>query len=866
MNIGKVEPVRITHEVEKSYLDYAMSVIVSRALPDVRDGLKPVHRRILYAMHKMGLTPIGRFTKSAKVVGEVLGKYHPHGDAPVYEALVRMAQDFSMRYPLISGQGNFGSVDGDPAAAMRYTEVRLAPISQEMLSDIQKETVEFTDNFDATLKEPVYLPAKLPNLLLMGAEGIAVGMATKIPPHNLGEVAQAVVATIEEGRVVSDKEDKFTREEINQLIGKAIHDGEEILKELVDWLMTQRFESDVTTESLLKYIHGPDFPTGGEIYDAEEIKNVYATGRGKIPVRGRAEIQESGSKKLSIVITQIPYLVNKSSLVAKIAELIRTKKINGVTDLRDESDRHGMRVVVELKRDARAHAILNNLFKYTDLQTTFPANIVALVDGTPQTLNLKTILTEYVKHRQRVVTRRSLFELKEAKRRAHILEGLKIALDHLEAVIATIKKSRDAQTAQENLMEKFGLTKIQAQAILDMQLRRLARLERQKIEDEYQMVCQTITYLISLLANPKKILTVIKNEVIKLSEKYTDKRRTKVYRQKLGQFDQKDLVPEEEVLITITHDGYIKRLPVGIYRSQRRGGKGVMGMVTKEEDEIIHLLSANTHDEILFFTNKGRVFSQRVYELPEGSRKSRGQAIVNLVNLGPGEKVTASLPISHKSSTSRRKFLLMATREGRVKKTKISDFLNIRSSGLIAINLIRGDELGWVRPTDGTNHVMLVTHEGKSIRFSEEDVRSMGRTATGVRGIRLKKGDFVVGMEVFAKKPKKPKDRRRRFFRDVLVVSEHGLGKRTPVSSFPIQKRGGVGVKVAHITKKTGKVVTCWVVTQKDKQVIITSKAAQVIKLPLRNIPQLGRNTQGVILMRFTDAHDSVAAVTCLRK
>jgi DNA gyrase subunit A len=857
MNIGKVKPTEITQEMEKSYLDYAMSVIVSRALPDVRDGLKPVHRRILYAMQQMGLTSTGKFTKSAKVVGEVLGKYHPHGDVPVYEALVRMAQDFSLRYPLVSGQGNFGSIDGDPPAAMRYTEVKLAPISQELLTDLGKETVDFTENFDTTLKEPLYLPAKLPNLLLMGAEGIAVGMATKIPPHSLGEVVAAIVYMLDHGKAVERQQNQGQEAKTEEL-------PDILRKPSLDFSPTSfDFESDITTENLLKFIKGPDFPTGGAIYDEEEIKNTYTCGRGKIPVRGIAQIEEDKNGKFNIIISEIPYQVNKAGLVAKIAELVREKKINGVTDLRDESDQRGIRVVVELKRAAKPHAILNNLYKYTDLQTTFPANFVTLVEGTPQTLNLKTILLEYIRHRQKVVIRRSVFELREAKHRAHILEGFKIALDHLDEVITTIKRSRDTETAKKNLMTKFDLSDIQAQSILDMPLKRLSRLERQKIDDEYQMVGEAIRHLTDLLSHPQKVLKVIKKELLALSEKYADPRRTRVYKQKLGEFEREDLIPKEEVLLTITHDGYIKRLPIGTYRSQRRGGKGVIGMTTKEEDEIAHLLSASTHDEVLFFTNLGRVFSQKVFEVPEGSRKSRGQAVVNLINLSGEENVTAVLPIS---GLTKNKYFLMATLGGTVKKTKISEFANIRSSGLIALKLASGDKLCWVKPTGGEDLVLLATRGGKSIRFKEKDIRPMGRSAQGVRGIRLKRGDFVIGMEVFPAKPTKPKDKRRKFFQDLLVICENGLGKRTPIKNFPLQKRGGLGVKVANITKKTGKVATFQLVTAKDKQVVITSRAAQVIKLPLKNIPELGRNTQGVILMRFSDPNDKVAAVTCLRK
>jgi DNA gyrase subunit A len=607
MDIGKVKSVEITSELSKSYVDYAMSVIVSRALPDIRDGLKPVHRRILYGMHLMNLDPTKSYTKSAKVVGEVLGKYHPHGDQSVYDALVRLAQDFSMRYPLVQGQGNFGSVDGDSAAAMRYTEVRMAKISPTILSDIEKNTVDFLDNFDATLKEPLFLPALLPNMLLMGSEGIAVGMATKIPPHNLKEVIDAAIKTIKKGKIISEK--KAQEKEVDFFIKKinlkasGQDKGDDILKPT-----KVNFESNITIEELSEIIPGPDFPTGGTIYDAESLRDVYATGRGKIIVRGVAEIKEGQRGRQQIVITELPYQVNKAKLVMKIAELVRDKRIKGIADLRDESDKDGLSVVVELKRDARPKAVLNNLYKHTRLQTTFPANFVALVDGAPHTVNLKQILTEYVKHRQRVVIRRTIFELTAAKRRAHILEGLKIALDNLDAVIKTIRGSRTQEDAKSNLIKKFGLSDIQATAILDMQLRRLAALEREKIEKEYKEIKKLIDKLTAILKNPKKVLGIITKELLALREKFGDARRTKIYKQKLGEFSDEDLVPKKETLITVTKTGYVKRVPRGTYRSQRRGGKGVVGMTTKEADEIEHILTATTHDTILFFTNKGKVY------------------------------------------------------------------------------------------------------------------------------------------------------------------------------------------------------------------------------------------------------------------
>ena len=866
MDIGKIQPTEITAEMEKSYLDYAMSVIVARALPDVRDGLKPVHRRILYAMHQMGLSPGAKYTKSAKIVGETMGKFHPHGDIPIYDSLVRLAQNFSMRYPLVDGQGNFGSMDGDPPAAMRYTEAKLAPITQELLADIEKETVDFIDNFDHSLKEPVFLPAKLPNLLLMGSEGIAVGMATKIPPHNLGEVVDAAVYMIEKGRVGEIKNGKYSAEgkkekesEIKRIILPDIPD-------IPDFPETAVFASEATTEELLQFVKGPDFPTGGAIYDQEQILSAYLSGRGQILVRGKAEIEEDKDGRFQIIIGEIPYQVNKARLVARIAQLAKEKKIQGISDLRDESDRQGVRVVVELKRDAKPKSVLNNLFKKTDLQISFPANFVCLVDGVPQTLNLKDILLEYLKHRLKIVTRRSIFELKEARARAHILEGLKIALDNLEAVIETIKKSKDAQEAQKNLITKFSLSELQATAILDMQLRRLAALERQKIEDEYQILKEMINYLTDLLEHPEKILKVIKEELLKLKEKYADPRRTKVFQQKIGEFSEEDLIAREETLIAVTEAGYIKRVAKGTFRTQRRGGKGVSGMATREEDQISHLIFANTHDNILFFTNFGRVFKLRVWELPEASRQAKGQALINLINLTQDEKIQTILTVPA-TPAEKGQYLLMVTKKGTVKKTSTSQFQNIRVSGLIAIKLEKNDELCWVKPTTGNNDILLVSREGKAIRFSEKGVRPTSRDTQGVRGIRLIGGDFIVGMEAVAEKIEIPKDKRKKVFLDILVVTENGLGKRTSLEHFRRQTRGGQGVKVASLNQRTGKIICCKLVDQGINQVVLTSKLAQVIRLPLKNIPRLGRATQGVILMRFTKgggALDSVAAATCL--
>jgi len=831
MNIGKIVPSEIVTEMQRAYLDYAMSVIVSRALPDVRDGLKPVHRRILFAMHSLGMSHTSRYTKSAKVVGEVLGKLHPHGDAPVYEALVRLAQNFAMRYMLIDGQGNFGSVDGDPPAAMRYTECRLSSIATEMLLDIEKETVGFTPNFDNTIKEPTFLPAKLPNLLLMGSEGIAVGMATKIPPHNLSEVADAIVA----------------------MIGKTKISASSVKQQ-------DAFSFDITVEDLMEHVQGPDFPTGGIIYDISEIKNAYATGRGKIVMRGKAEIEDIGGGKSAIIISELPYQVNKAVLVAKIADLVKDKKIEGISDLRDESDRRGIRVYVELKRDAKPKQVLNNLYKHTNLQTTFPVNMVALVDNTPQTCSLKLILEEYIKHRHDVVKKRSEFELREARAREHILEGLKIAVDHIDEVIAIIKKSASADEAKTKLMTRFTLSEIQSTAILDMQLRRLAALERQKIEDELAMIRETITYLLDLLQHPEKILKVVKDELQKLKEKYGDNRKTKVFKSKVGQFSDEQLIPNEEVIITMSESGYIKRVPRGTFKMQERGGKGVIGMATKEEDTIDRLLTAQTHDNMLFITDAGRVYQVRVWDIPEASRQSKGQAVVNLINIESGERVTSILAYSLKKDEQKEqgvKFILMATKNGTVKKSKLTEYENIRRSGIVAIKLESGDQLAWARLTSGDDDILLVTHEGKSIRFKEDEVRATARDTMGVRGALLAKGDYVVSVDVINADTKST---------DFLTVMEKGVGKKTAIKDFPRQRRGGQGIKVAVVKDKTGKVVVSQIVPKDCDSVILTSTKGQVVKLPITSVPRLGRATSGVILMRFTDKSDTIAAATCLTK
>lgn len=812
-DIGKIQPVEITEEMQRSYLDYAMSVIVARALPDVRDGLKPVQRRIIFAMQKMGVTHSARYTKSAKVVGEVLGKYHPHGDAPVYEALVRMAQEFSMRYPLIDGQGNFGSVDGDPPAAMRYTETRLAAICETLLYDLEKNTVDFVDNFDGTLKEPVFLPAVLPNLLVNGASGIAVGMATNIPPHNLGEVVDAAI-----------------------------------------WLIDH---PDASVEDLMKYVLGPDFPTGAQIFDIEQIIAAYATGRGKIVMRAKADIEEVKEGKFQIIVTEIPYQVNKASLLTRIAELAKEKKLDGISDLRDESDRRGLRIVIELKRDARPKSVLNNLFKHTAMQQSFPVNMVALVNGVPQTLTLKMILEEFIKHRRKVITKRSQFELAEAKRRAHILEGLKIAVDNIDAVIETIKRSRDAQVAKVNLMQKFKLTEPQAQAILDMQLKRLAALERAKIEEELAMTRQEITYLEDLLAHPEKILSVAKKELLKLKERFGDDRRTRVFKQKIGEFSEEDLIANTPAIVTITVGGYVKRQDIGSFRTQRRGGRGISGITTKEEDTVAQLFAAQTHDNLLFFTNRGRVFQLKVYDLPESSRISKGVAIVNLLDLGQDEKVLAILPIKKpKVGDTNAKFVMMATKAGVVKKTQVAAYEAIRRSGIIAIKLAPGDSLRWAKLTSGHDLVFLISKRGLSIKFNEGDVRPMARDTMGVRGIKLKIGDELIGMDVIAKDDTRA---------DLLVITQRGIGKKTQVTSWPKQLRGGVGVKAANLTEKTGDIVCAQILTRGDEALILTSQRGQVMRTTLRSIPRLTRDTQGVIVMRL-GASDKVAATTVVQK
>lgn len=817
-NIGKLLQVDISAEMKKSYLNYAMSVIVSRALPDIRDGLKPVHRRILFGMNEMGLGPSAKFLKSARIVGEVMGKYHPHGNLAIYDSLVRLAQDFSMRYPLILGQGNFGSIDGDPPAADRYTEAKLQAISMELLVDIDKETVDFAPNYDGSFDEPVYLPAKLPNLLLMGSEGIAVGMATKIPPHNLGEVIDA----------------------IQFMISKTT------------FATSAAMSADVTIDELLQFVKGPDFPTAGAIYDATEIRNAYVTGRGKVLIRGIAEIEDIGQGKSAIVITEIPYQVNKALLVSRIADLAKEKKIEGITDLRDESDRRGMRVVIELKRDATPKKVLNNLFKHTSLQTSFPVNMVALVNGTPQTVTLKIILEEYLKHRYLVITKRTEFELRQAKARLHILEGLKIAVDHIDEVIKTIRESADQDTAKKNLIAKFALSEIQATAILDMQLRRLAALERQKIEDEIKQIRETVAQLEDLLAHPEKILSVIGDELAELKQKYADPRRTRVYKGKVDEFSEEDLIANEATVITLTETGYIKRQSMNSFQLQNRGGKGVKGMTTKDEDAITHIRSAMTHDNIIFFTNKGKAYQLRAYEIAESSRVSKGTAIVNLLNIEAGEKVESFIIAGKDLSKG---YVFLTTRKGTVKKSSLKEFENIRRNGMIAIKLDADDELVWSNISTGDDDVLMVTKQGKAIHFSEKSVKPQGRGTRGVRGIKLAPSDVVISSDVLTKTDATS---------ELLTIMENGLGKKTVISQFPSQQRGGQGVKVAKVTDKTGEVAVSQLIPPKSNELIITSKKGQVVKLEISAIPRLHRDTQGVILMRFSKESDKVAAATCI--
>ncbi len=816
MEIGQIKDRKITEEMKESYLDYALSVIVSRALPDVRDGLKPVHRRILYAMDKLGLRSSAKFRKSATVVGEVLGKYHPHSDAAVYESMVNLAQDFKMLHPLVNGQGNFGSMDGDSAAAMRYTEAKIMPIAEEMLKDIEKETVNFVDNYDGTRQEPTVLPAAFPQLLVNGTMGIAVGLATDILPHNLGEVVDA-----------------------------TIH--------LAD-------NPSATVEDLTNFVKGPDFPTGGIIYDKNEILQTFATGRGKIISRAKVEIQEPKEGKFQIVVTEMTFRTNKATLLEKIANLVKEKKIEEIRDLRDESDQN-VRVVIELKQDAYPNKALNKLYKYTDLQKAFHPNMLALVDGIqPKVLNLKAMLEYYIIHRKEIVTRRTVFDLNKAKERAHILEGLKKALDHIDEVIATIKKSETKEVAHKNLIKKFGLSDRQTTAILEMRLQTLAGLEQKKIEDELKEKMALIKKLEDILKDPKKILKIIKDELTDIKNRFAKPRKTKIFANAVGEFAREDLIPNEETVITLTNSGYIKRLNPETYKVQKRGGKGVIGMTPKEEDVVDHMLVAETHDVLLFFTNRGRAFQIKAYETPVASRTAKGSPIVNFLQMAPDEKVTVVLAIKTKGDDfvySDSGYLFMVTKAGVVKRTPLEDFTNVRRSGLIAISLNKGDELGWVRLTSGKDEIMLSTKNGQAIRCKETDIRSMGRSAIGVRGIRLKSGDSVVGAcMIVGKKEEKEK-------LEVLVLTENGYGKRTALGLYKVQKRGGSGIKTVNVTSKTGKLIFSAVIGKDsdEEDLIVISRKGQVIRLETNTISKLGRSTQGVRVMRMASG-DRVASAT----
>ena len=789
--------------MEDSFFRYSMSVIIDRALPDVRDGLKPVHRRILYSMSQNGNRSGSKFVKSALIVGDVMGKYHPHGDSAIYDSMVRLAQPWSLRYPMIDGQGNFGSMDGDPAAAMRYTEARMQKIADDMMFDIEKETVDFRDNYDGSRQEPVVLPAKVPNLLLNGQIGIAVGMATNIPPHNLSELVDASI-------------------------------------ELID-------NEDATIDDLLKHVKGPDFPTGAIVYGGAPMKQAYQTGRGSVVMRAVADIVENSKGRHMIVVSEVPYGVNKATLIEKIAELVKDKKINGISDLRDESARGKVRIVVELKKDAYPKKLLNQLYKMTVLQSSFNYNMLALIDGIqPRTLGLQEMLSEFIKHRQKVVRRRTEFELRKARERAHILEGYKIALDNIDEVIRIIRGSKTSELAQKNLIESFKLSEIQAQAILAMQLRRLVGLERQAIEDELNELLAAIKRFEEILADENEILGIIKTELLEMKEKYGDERRSKIINHELGKFSDEELIPEEESVILLTAENYVKRTLLSEYRRQNRGGKGKRGMTVKEEDVIYQLVPSSTHDWLFFFTNKGRVFRLKAYEVPAASLQAKGVAAVNLLQLQPEEKITSI--IKHEKDAKEEGYLFMSTKKGTVKKTPLKDYANIRTNGLIAIKLDEGDELRWIKPTNGESDVIISTSAGQAIRFNETDVRPMGRSARGVRGARLRPNDWVVGMDIVTSEEQ-----------ELLVISEKGFGKRTTAGNFPPHKRGGVGIKAAVVTAKTGPIISVQTLDPEMVDTIMISKNGQTIRTSLRGIKLLGRTTQGVTIMRLNDGDKIVS-------
>jgi len=810
MNIGNVTSREIIDEVQQSYLDYAMSVIVSRALPDVRDGLKPVHRRILYSMWSTGLRASGKFRKSATVVGEVLGKYHPHGDAAVYESMVRMAQDFSLRYPMVKGQGNFGSMDGDSAAAYRYTEAKLSQMAEEMLQDIEKNTVDFVPNFDGQHKEPVVLPSNLPQLLLNGSMGIAVGMATNIPPHNLSELVDGICALID--------------------------------------------NPEMTIEELVEFVQGPDFPTGGIIYNKKDILEAYKTGRGKILMRAKVDIQETKAGTFHIIVTEMTYATNKATLIENMANLVRDGRIIGIRDIRDESDKDGVRIVIDLKKDAYPQKVLNKIYALTDLQKNFGVNMLALVDGIePTVLNLKSILEYYVKHRKNVVTRRTQFDLDKARDRAHILEGLKKALDHIDEIINVIKKSPTKEEAHINLIKKFKFSERQTTAILEMRLQTLAGLERKKIEDELKEKLALIKELEAILKSEKLLFAIVKDELIRVKEKFGDERRTKIIKSGVGEFKQEDLIPNDEAIITITEQGYIKRMDPSVYKVQKRGGKGVLGATTKEEDGIKKVLAVMAHDNLLFFTDSGKVFQTKAYEIPASSRIAKGQSVVNFLQLSQEESVTAIVAFNKEDNF---KYLFMATEMGTVKKTALEDFDNVRRSGLIAIKLDKGDALKWVESTTGEDEIVITTSKGQAIHFKEKDVRSMGRTATGVRGIKLRAEDKVVGMDAVFKNQKG---------NQLLIIMENGYGKRSDLKSYKIQNRGGSGIKTANVTPKTGRIVGAAIINvdEIEEDLILSSEKGQIIRIPLKSVSALGRATQGVRVMK-PQAGDKVSAITVL--
>ncbi len=809
---GRVDARNIVDEMQVSYLDYAMSVIVGRALPDVRDGLKPVHRRILYSMWQTGLRANSKFKKCATVVGDVLGKYHPHGDSAVYDSLVRMAQDFSLRYTLVKGQGNFGSLDGDAAAAYRYTEAKLSEISEQMLVDIEKQTVDMAPNFDGTHKEPKVLPAKLPNLLVNGTVGIAVGMASNIPPHNLTEVCDAVTHLIE--------------------------------------------NPEATVDDLMKFVKGPDFPTGAIAYGASDLKAAYATGKGGVVVRAKTEITEDKRGNFVIIVHEIPYQLNKATLLERIAEQVRDKKIEGIRDLRDESTQEGVRIVIELKKDAYPKKVLNRLYQATQLQETFHYNMLALVDGIqPRVLNLKMILEEFIKHRAVIVRRRTQFDLDRAKERAHILEGLRIALLQIDKIIATIKKSKDKDEARENLMKGFKLSEVQSVAILEMRLQQLANLERLKVEQEYNEKMALIKELEAILKSEKRMLGVIKDEVKELRERSGDERKTQIVASSMKEFSMEDVIPDAATVVMITRDGYIKRLPPDTFQAQARGGKGVAGITTKEEDTIDQVFSTTAHKDLMFFTTRGRCFQLKAYDIPEASRTAKGQALVNFLQLAPGENVSVAMSMDELEGT---KHLVMVTGKGTIKKTELSEFENVRKNGLIAIRLDEGDVLQWVKPTSGKDDIMLVSSNGQSIRFSEKDVRPMGRNAAGVRGMKLKGNDSIVGMDVVSEGMGKKSGQLH-----LLVVMHNGYGKRSDISEYKLQGRGGSGIKTANITKKTGQIIAANVLNAKDERdLLVVSEAGQVIRTKIDSVSELGRATQGVRIMRFKKENDTVATVT----